>query len=70
MTAKTCFAFTADLIFRYLSSSHITGFVKDVVQVHLHFTYNVLRYATVVARCLVNMTPVVKVVIHCVFALL
>ena len=42
---------------------------KAAVQVHSHFTYMVLLFATG-GRCLVNVTPVVKVVIHCVFALL
>ena len=40
-------------------------------EAHSHFTYNVLLYAIAIrSRCLVNMTPVVKVVIHCVFELL
>ena len=43
--------------------------VKDAVQVRLHFTYNVSD-TQLCGRCLINMTPVVKVVIHCVFALL
>ena len=42
---------------------------KDAVQVHLHL--RITCYDTqLCGRCLVNMTPVVKVVIHCVFALL
>ena len=40
--------------------------IKDAVQVHSHFMYNVL----LCGGCLVNMTPVVKLVIHCVFTLL
>ena len=41
--------------------------VKDAVQVRLHFTFSDTQLC---GRCLINMTPVVKVVIHCVVALL
>ena len=41
--------------------------IKAAVQVHLHFTYFIRFYYTqLCGRCLVNMPPVVKVVIHCV----
>ena len=43
--------------------------IKAAVQVHSHFTIR-FYYTQLCGRCLVNMTPVVKVVIHCVFALL
>ena len=44
--------------------------IKAAVQVHLHFTYFIKFYYTqLCGRCLVNMTPVVKVVIHCVLIL-
>ena len=46
-----------------------TDLIKDAVQAHSHFTIT-FCYKQLCGRCLVHMTPVVKVVIHCVFALL
>ena len=44
---------------------HVVMF-KDAVQVRLHLTNITFCDTQLCGRCLVHMTPVVKVVIHCV----